>query len=570
MRTLAVYLRAFLAAAVVPCLAAELPGQSPSLRASVGVWPWLTSTNLDTDAPNIVAKAVAEDLDEIYIHVYSSTAIGAGDLRIVDEAGSWNPTWGALRPLVTLSRFTALAHAQNLRVYAVLNCFYETTPTPDSVAHRDYLAFDVIDYLLNSFDAQGRDVYGLDGIALDRVRYYSGPRTHHNVTDFLTKVRSVAGAKEVHAFVPANAYVMDGPTYDARFNSYAQAMATIENDFGLHYPTVAPLLDVMLPMAYTSDGHVYGSNYTNMEAYVGICARYLQLAAQNGGSPQTQIVPAIRAWNDSSGTTTPASITASVRGALRNGGVGFNVFRYYTSVNQPTWWAAMAPYIAPRSNAPAARMQARFDGLTLEADLSTSTDLDEPLANLRFRLDLGANGSFDTASTAQPRPFVLFDAPTNVTVAAEVADSTGLVDTVQARVAAAQPLSLSQAWLFAGAGGAIDLRFRGGRGASGHFGLFLLSASGYAPGTPIGGLPLPLNWDPLTELALVFANTPPFTGFFAPLGANGEATARLALPAGAIPPAMIGLRIHSAVLGLEGATLSPRFVSNAAGFFILP
>ncbi|MBL8900561.1 MAG: hypothetical protein JNM84_23220 [Planctomycetes bacterium] len=562
--------RALLGAALVSSLAGEAPGQAPSRRSSVGVWPWLTSTNIDSDAPNIVAKAVSEGLDEIYLHVFSSTGIGTGDLRIVDEAGSFNPTWGAVRPLVTLSRFTSLAHAQNLRVYAVLNCFYETTPTPDSVAHRDYLAFDVIDYLLNSFDAQGRDVFGLDGIALDRVRYYSGPRTHHNVTDFITKVRSVAGAKEVHAFVPANAYVMDGPTYDARFNSYAQAMATIENDFGLHYPTVAPLLDVMLPMAYTSDGHVYGSNYTNMEAYVGICARYLQLAAQNGGSPQTQIVPAIRAWNDSSGTTTPASLTASVRGALRNGGVGFNVFRYYTSYNQPTWWAAMSPYIVPLPNSPAARLQARFDGLTLEADLRASSDFDEPLANLRFRLDLGADGSFDTAALPDAQPFVLFDAPRNATLAAEVSDSTGLVDTVQARVAAVQPLTLSQAWIFAGAGGAIDLRFRGGRGASGHLGLFLLSASGFTPGTPLGGFLLPLNWDPLTELALVLANTPTFSGFFAPLGANGEATARLTLPAGAIPPAMIGLRIYSAVLGLESANFSPRFVSNSAGFFILP
>jgi hypothetical protein len=570
MRTAALLRFALLWVSLPLALAAPTRAQAPSLRTSVGIWPWLTSVDIDTDAPNIVAKAVAEGLDEIYLHVFSSTGIGSGDLRIQDEAGTWSPSWGAVRPLVTLSRFTALAHAQNLRVYAVMNCFYESTPTPDSLVHRDFLAYQVIDYLLNSFDAQGRDRYGLDGIALDRVRYYGGNRTRQNVTDFITKVRSVAGAKEVHAFVPANAYIVDGPTYDARFNSYSSVIAQVEREFGLHYPTVAPLLDVMLPMAYTSDGHVYGSNYANMEAYVGICAQYLRQAALNGGSPGTQIVPAIRTWNDSSGTTTPASVAASVRGALRNGGVGFNLFRYYTSFNQPSWWAAMAPYIVPRPNAPAARMQASIDGLTLEADLRASSDLDEPLSHLRFRLDLGGDGRYETASLTQAQPFWLLEAPGTQVVAAEVEDTTGLRDVVRARATAGQPLTLSQAWMFAGAGGSLDLRFHGGRGASGHFGLFLLSASGFAPGTPFGGVMLPLNWDPLTDLALVLANTPTFSGFFAPLDARGDATARLVLPAGAIPPAMIGLRIHSAVLGLSPNTFAPRFVSNPAGFFILP
>lgn len=543
--------------------------QAPTRQASVGIWPWLTSTDVDADAPTLLANLATRGYDAVYLHVFSSTGVGTGDLRIDDETGGWDPSWGSVRPLVNLSRFTELARAHNLRVFGVLNCFYEVTPTPDSATHRDYLAYDVIDYLLNSFDNSGRDVYGLDGIVLDRVRYYGGNHTRDNVTDFITKVRQVAGCKEVHAYLPANAYILDGPTYDAHFNSYTAVIAQIEREFGLHYPTVAPLLDVMLPMAYTADGHVYGSNYAQMEAYVATVTRYVATAALLGGA-SARVVPALRAWNDSSGTTTPASLAACARGALGQGGAGFQIFRYYTAFGQPSWWSALDPFVVPGPNAPALRASVQVDGISATFDVHTTSDFDEPLANLHFEVDLGCDGVPELLAVGPQIPPLLLPGPGLHSVGIAVHDSTGLRDTLFLQVRAGTTLGVSTPLVFASRLAPIDFRFQGGAAAAGRICLFLPSLSGASPGTPFGGFTLPVQWDLLTQIALANLNVPPFLGFYGVADPTGAATATLALPPGSVPPEMFGARVVVGCLGLDPNFGAPSFVSNPTGFVIFP
>ena len=78
-----------------------------------------------------------------------------------------------------------------------------------------------------------------------------------------------------------------------------------------------------------------------------------------------------------------------------------------------------------------------------------------------------------------------------------------------------------------------------GRLWSNPFGNALVNNQGTGVTNAGRGLPFWLNAPRANNV--VQYQTPTFSGFFAPLGANGEATARLTLPAGAIPPAMIGL-----------------------------
>lgn len=551
-------------------LASSTIAQAPSRDASFGVWPWLVG-NIDADVPSIVAHARTRGYETIYVHVFSSTGVGTGDLRIEDESHTWSPSWGSVRPLVRLSNLIAQAHAQNVRVIAVMNCFYETTPTPDDAAHRDYLAYDVIDYLVNTMDAQGRPVYALDGVALDRVRYYAGPRTHHNVTDFVRKAREVLGHRELHAYVPANAWVIDGPAYDARFNTYSYVIQEMERTYGLNYEVIAPYVDTFLPMAYTSDGHVYGSNYTNMQAYVETCARYLKSACVYGGSPATRVTPAIRAWNDTSGTTTPQSIDASARGALLGGGEGFNVFRYYTSRTQTSWWNALATHVVSNPNRPTARVQVAVDGLTVTFDMTTSTDLDEPTSSLRSRVDWDGDGTWDTALANTLVTSWLVTAAGTYDYAVEVVDSNGLFDREIGRYQVGNALQLSTTFLSIANGGQVDLQLRAGSQAMGAYALFLVTMSGTTPGTPLSPeLTLPLNFDPLTVVTLTLANTPAFPNFFSTLDPQGRATASIVMPPGQLPPELLFQRLDACALGLTPGTLTPFFVSNPATFLFFP
>lgn len=126
-------------------------------------------------------------------------------------------------------------------------------------------------------------------------------------------------------------------------------------------------------------------------------------------------------------------------------------------------------------------------------------------------------------------------------------------------------LAASEVYVQASTGGTISFHLAGGASLGGRAYVVAASASGTDPGTPIGSVVLPLNWDALTNLVLANLNTPLFSGFLGTLDGNGEATAAFN-PGPLSDPAVVGLTIHFAWI-----TLVPvDYASNAVGLLFVP
>jgi hypothetical protein len=96
------------------------------------------------------------------------------------------------------------------------------------------------------------------------------------------------------------------------------------------------------------------------------------------------------------------------------------------------------------------------------------------------------------------------------------------------------------------------------------------SASGTVPGLALGSVLLPLNPDPYLHLTVNHPNEPPLSSSLGFLGAEGEAAAAFALPAGSAP-SLAGLTVHHAFLvwDLFGSGTAV-FASNAAPLSFIP
>lgn len=81
-------------------------------------------------------------------------------------------------------------------------------------------------------------------------------------------------------------------------------------------------------------------------------------------------------------------------------------------------------------------------------------------------------------------------------------------------------------------GGSVAFTLAAGASNGNRNYLMLGSVTGTAPGTPLPGgfAVLPLNWDAFTDLALLLANSPVFSGFMGKLDTGGGATATLNVP----------------------------------------
>lgn len=100
--------------------------------------------------------------------------------------------------------------------------------------------------------------------------------------------------------------------------------------------------------------------------------------------------------------------------------------------------------------------------------------------------------------------------------------------------------------------------------------LVLGSASGTAPGLPLGAYVLPLNPDAWFTYTLSHANQVPLTGSFGPLDAGGAATAPEIEVPFALDPALAGTTLHHAALLLQEATWTPVGVTNAVALTLVP
>ncbi len=97
--------------------------------------------------------------------------------------------------------------------------------------------------------------------------------------------------------------------------------------------------------------------------------------------------------------------------------------------------------------------------------------------------------------------------------------------------------------------------------------LVLGSGSGTAPGTVLGALHLPLNFDGYTALTLG-SGAQPLIGSSGALGPRGQANAEWALPPGVLPSSAVGSTWHHAFVLFGGGEVT--FASNAMPLHVLP
>ncbi|MEO0653177.1 MAG: hypothetical protein AAFZ65_21045, partial [Planctomycetota bacterium] len=132
-------------------------------------------------------------------------------------------------------------------------------------------------------------------------------------------------------------------------------------------------------------------------------------------------------------------------------------------------------------------------------------------------------------------------------------------------------VALDTTTLSATAGGTQTLQVQVGPGFAGDFYFVLGSLSGTAPGLPINGQLLPLNFDAYFNYTLQFPNTPPLANSLAVLGPGGAGQAQFSLPPNTTN--LIGLTAHhaAAILDVPGGFVSnttnpvPLAFTNGAG-----
>lgn len=534
---------------------------------SIGTWPFLVG-NMDGQIQTLVDTAATNGLDSVYVNVFRATGPRTGTMWVDDAAGTWNASWGAVRPGGTgidLVKLITAAHAKNLQVVAVIKCF-DASVSPNDASHRQYL-LDVIDYFVRSYDTAGNPIYDLDGVALDYVRFVGSSNSNPApVTAFVADVKQRLGPLTLHAYVLAGRYTLDGPTYDSVFNSYGSVINQNATQYGQHWEQLAQHVDVLMPMAYTADGSIY-QGYAAHLAFVRTATQYARTACQRAGFPNRRVVTAIRCWTDSSETATAQSVDASARGAMLGGGDGYQAFRYRTM--QAAWWPSLARYAAPGPNRPIPVVTAAVVGMGVRLDATASRDNDENPAALRVRFDWEGDGRFDTARSTQQRPTWLARNPGTWRIGMEVTDSTGVSGVTTRRIRVADPLRASPTSVSAATGGVLRFTIAAGADAAGASYALSGALAGAVPGTPIApGFVLPLNVDALTWALVAAANTPLFANSVGVLDAGGGAVATLNIAPGLVA-SLVGRLVHVAGVATR-ASAGLVFVTNATPFLVLP
>lgn len=549
---------------------AGLPAQGAAWSddAAIGVWPWLVG-NIDNDVPTIIQTAQTAGLDTIYVHLWRTTGPSQGTLHMIDEAGNWGGQ-GLIDPDLTLRNLIAQAHAAHLQVVGVVNCFLSGGPLPGDAAH-EALLLSVVDYLIDNFDAAGAPWYALDGIALDRVRFYTGTgNPAAAVTSFVQQVKDRCGLLPLHAYLPANLWHIDGPPYDGVFRTYSDAMFWLETQYGHDWEALAHILDVFLPMAYVAEGGPYGNQTSLMQAYLTTVASYARQAQMNAGVAG-RLLPAIRAWNDSTGTTTSASLSACIAGAAAGGADGYMPFRYYTAAGQTSWWNAIGAGAVAAPAFPRAALTATTGGglgLTLDATASTSANA---TTTLEAQFDVDDDGIPDTAWSTNLSHTFLAPSSSPLTVTVRVRDSAGRVSVRKRRVTPlGAQLTVSGGWTSISQGSNHTLVLNAGPAAAGMQYVIAASVTGTSPGTVLTPtINVPLNWDWMTDLVLAAAGTPILPGFVGSLDANGWAGTAFAIPGAALPGGLSGQSIHLAAVGFD-PQWAPTFSSGSVSLTVFP
>lgn len=512
-------------------LASSLFAQAPSTDVAVGVFPFLVG-NMDARINEIATNCQTHGIDTLYVSAFRATGPSTGDLWVTDSAGDWNSAWGAVRSGgagIHLQNLITACHAVNVRVVAVIKCFADTVQ-PDNLAHRQYI-LDIIDYFVDAWQPNGTPVYDLDGFALDYVRYVTPTGVNPvNVTNFVSDVRQRIGHLSLHAYLVANRYSFDGPTYNGVFNSYSATMTTLRTQFGQDWQALAPLLDVVMPMAYTANGSIYNT-YALHQAYVRKCSEYARQACVAAGVPNKRVQPTIKTYTGDGETTTDLTIEASITGALLGGGDGYQAFRYQHLVNNPSWWPKMAQFAVPGCNWPRPSYTAASPRLTTTYNTSQTVDSDQSAASLQIRFDHDNNGVFDTGWLTNGTTTNLARYPASWQTTMQVRDADGHVSTARRRFQAGSAVTLVPPFISTTTGGQVQIQLDVGPAGAGNSYLAIGGISGTAPGfvwQP--NFPVALNVDAVTTLFASDPNGGLLSNGFATFDAQGRATAVLTIP----------------------------------------
>jgi hypothetical protein len=93
-----------------------------------------------------------------------------------------------------------------------------------------------------------------------------------------------------------------------------------------------------------------------------------------------------------------------------------------------------------------------------------------------------------------------------------------------------------------------NLSITAGAAHKGRFYWLFGSVTGTSPGTTLGGVNIPLNYDPWTDFTIGLANIAPFTRTRGTLDPSGNATAVITIPGPVSIPSLAGLTLHHAYL----------------------
>ena len=532
---------------------------------AMGLWPWLVK-NVNSDIPKIVADTKNAGMDTIYVSVFRVKGRLWGSLPVEDESGLWNKSWGTVTPYVKLSALISKAHAEGLQVVGVMSCFLPGKVDPTDTAHQKYLVEKVIGYFFDHFRADGTPWYDLDGMCLDYVRFGAGHnRPTKAVNDFLDRIKARFPWLPLHAYVIANAYSYDGPVYTNSFRSYSGVIKMIADNFGQNYEQMASRLDVILPMAYISNGGVYGSNKTYMKGYVRTVASYVRRAMTIGGSPSTKVIVAIKTY----GQADTGSVNASASGALAGGAHGFMPFRYYTC--KSSWLAVLKNYTVPGTNRPVAGLAFSTKGQSMILDPTLSHDGQDPTSKLTLRFDWDGDGRLDTPILKMGTLSRLAPSPGNRTIGMQVTDTEGLTAWTRRRVYVPNSLTLSFPMLSASQGGKILFPCDAGPAGAGRFYLTLGSATGTAPGIPLGGgVTIPLVYDSMTFVTLLLGGSSVFPGSLGYFPSTGKVSPAFAPGKGVLPPALVGSKLYFAMAFFSPGNFFPEGATNPVTLYIIP
>jgi hypothetical protein len=110
-------------------------------------------------------------------------------------------------------------------------------------------------------------------------------------------------------------------------------------------------------------------------------------------------------------------------------------------------------------------------------------------------------------------------------------------------------------------GGVQALFLDAGAANAGNAYIVLSGASGTAPGTPTGGLTLPLNYDTVMQFNIDNLNSAVFPGSLGFFGASGTGQSQVVLPP--LDPSLVGIQVNTAALVIDLGTFGTTFVSGA-------